>query len=301
MDEKKIKDDLISVSKRTSLINQKIKAHGSRYLLPLEDRDIEIVYYAAESDRAPVIFGMHGGGFLIGGCAFDDRMWDHMRTTLNVNIVSIGYRKTPEYPFPAALHDVYDAMVYVIDKMPELSFDRDKICVFGNSAGTTLAAAVCLLAKEKGYPTIKAQILNYPFLDLASDPAEKGDSGQELIESLLFNELYIKNADPKDPLLSPVYAEDLSGLPSAIMMVCEHDTLRAEGELYAKRLKEAGVEVSLYLAKDMHHAFFEQNYAKALPTDPDSIKAFRENGRMAEESANTLAHIKAQLEKLHII
>ncbi len=298
--EQKDREEIINIGRKTSRINAKIKAQGKRYLLPLEGREIEIVHYAAKSAHAPMIFGMHGGGFLYGGCACDDRMWDDMRNRLDVNIISIGYRKTPEHPFPDALYDVYDSMIYVIHHMPKLDFDRDRICVFGNSAGSTLAAAVCLLAKKKGGPLIRGQLLNYPFLDLATDPLEKGESEEELFISRLFNELYIGNADPKNPLLSPVFAEDLAGLPKAVIMVCEHDPLRAEGELYAKKLKNAGVPVSLYLAKGMQHAFYEQNYAKPLPTDPDYIKELRANGRMKEESDHTLEHIKSQLKEMQI-
>ncbi len=298
--EQKDREEIINIGRKTSRINAKIKAQGKRYLLPLEGREIEIVHYAAKSAHAPMIFGMHGGGFLYGGCACDDRMWDDMRNRLDVNIISIGYRKTPEHPFPDALYDVYDSMIYVIHHIPKLDFDRDRICVFGNSAGSTLAAAVCLLAKKKGGPLIRGQLLNYPFLDLATDPLEKGESEEELFISRLFNELYIGNADPKNPLLSPVFAEDLAGLPKAVIMVCEHDPLRAEGELYAKKLKNAGVLVSLYLAKGMQHAFYEQNYAKPLPTDPDYIKELRANGRMKEESDHTLEHIKSQLKEMQI-
>lgn len=298
--EQKDREEIINIGRKTSRINAKIKAQGKRYLLPLEGREIEIVHYATKSAHAPMIFGMHGGGFLYGGCACDDRMWDDMRNRLGVNIISIGYRKTPEHPFPDALYDVYDSMIYVIHHMPKLDFDRNRICVFGNSAGSTLAAAVCLLAKKKGGPLIRGQLLNYPFLDLATDPLEKGESEEELFISRLFNELYIGNADPKNPLLSPVYAEDLAGLPKAVIMVCEHDPLRAEGELYAKKLKNAGVPVSLYLAKGMQHAFYEQNYAKPLPTDPDYIKELRANGRMKEESDHTLEHIKSQLKEMQI-
>lgn len=298
--EQKDREEIINIGRKTSRINAKIKAQGKRYLLPLEGREIEIVHYAAKSAHAPMIFGMHGGGFLYGGCACDDRMWNDMRNRLDVNIISIGYRKTPEHPFPDALYDVYDSMIHVIHHMPKLDFDRDRICVFGNSAGSTLAAAVCLLAKKKGGPLIRGQLLNYPFLDLATDPLEKGESEEELFISRLFNELYIGNADPKNPLLSPVFAEDLAGLPKAVIMVCEHDPLRAEGELYAKKLKEAGVPVSLYLAKGMQHAFYEQNYAKPLPTDPDYIKELRANGRMKEESDHTLEHIKSQLKEMQI-
>ncbi len=298
--EQKDREEIINIGRKTSRINAKIKAQGKRYLLPLEGREIEIVHYAAKSAHAPMIFGMHGGGFLYGGCACDDRMWNDMRNRLDVNIISIGYRKTPEHPFPDALYDVYDSMIHVIHHMPKLDFDRNRICVFGNSAGSTLAAAVCLLAKKKGGPLIRGQLLNYPFLDLATDPLEKGESEEELFISRLFNELYIGNADPKNPLLSPVFAEDLAGLPKAVIMVCEHDPLRAEGELYAKKLKNAGVPVSLYLAKGMQHAFYEQNYAKPLPTDPDYIKELRANGRMKEESDHTLEHIKSQLKEMQI-
>jgi acetyl esterase len=287
----RVKEEMIRQGEQTTKISAKVKAHGTRYWLPLDGREIEVVYYEAKESDRPLVVGMHGGGFLYGGCAFDDEMWTSMCVQWQVNILSVGYRKTPQYRYPCALYDVHDAIVYVRDKMPQLDFDRGQISVFGNSAGATLAAAVCILAKERGTISFQKQLLNYPFVDLASTQQEKQTPPEEVIESEVFNDLYIDRKDAKIPTVSPVFAktEQLAGLPEAYIVVCEHDSLRAEGEKYEQMLAEAGVKTHHKLAKDMCHAFFECGLTPKGAKLPPHIEPLKENGSLDREIAETLS------------
>lgn len=295
-DENESVNMLLRAGRATTKMNARIHPHGTRIAIPLEGRTNEAVFYPAARPHAPVLFGMHGGGFLLGGCALDDAMWTAMQKTLDVNIFSIGYRKTPDYAYPCALDDVYESILYLCEKGTEYDFDRNDINVFGNSAGATLATAFCLLAARNHALNIHRQILNYPFLDLLTDPKEKGDPEEELAVSRLYNSLYVADADASDPLISPLFAspQEYAQLPEAVLTFCENDTLRAEGEHYAEKLKAAGVTVYSRLAKDMPHAFFEVAFS-AGPDSPE-WKALRTSGRLGKETDATLAFIKEHME-----
>ena len=133
----------------------------------------------------------------------------------------------------------------------------------GNSAGANLAAATCLLAAQKGDLRLKNQILIYPLLDLYTAPEEKAPElvGDYAMDEL-FHKLYVDREAAKDPLVSPIYADTdaLAKVPEAMIVVCEYDNLRGEGEAYAGKLTEAGVTTYLHLAKDMAHIFFENAF-----------------------------------------
>ncbi|MCR4842420.1 MAG: alpha/beta hydrolase [Eubacterium sp.] len=287
-----VQKEVYKAGEVTSSISDKVKAQGDRYLVPLDDRQVEIVCYRAMSEAArnPVIFGMHGGGFVVGGCAFDDGLWDALRRRTGCTVISIGYRKAPNHPFPAAIHDVYDAMSYCIEEKLRFPFDRGRINLFGSSAGATLAASVTLLSQRLGLPTIDKLLLNYPYLDLATDLEEKGAQGNDALTSRVFRDSYVKDYNAKEPFISPIYTEssELADFPDTYISVCENDTLRAEGEEFARKLKAAGVYVETTMAEGMPHAYFEHNFGKAMPGEKDEIASIRADGSMAARSDETL-------------
>lgn len=107
-----MKEEILGSIGEMRTANKMVPVSGKRYGLPLPGREINMVYYPARRQNAPLILGFHGGGFLFGGCALDDAMWKAMRDRLDVNIASIDYRKTPEYRYPAPVEDAYDSAVY---------------------------------------------------------------------------------------------------------------------------------------------------------------------------------------------
>lgn len=248
-----VKQEMIENAKIQNKINRQVEVSGERHVLPLKDRDIEIVFYSVERSGAPLIVCMHGGGFLFGGCALNDNMFTTMGKLLDVNIVSVGYRKTPDYMFPCALYDVYDTVEYLYDNY-KFGFDRENISIFGSSAGANLAVAACILGKQKGKSYFKNQILIYPYLNADIDK-EKADPA-----SIVFNELYSTPDEAKTILVSPLYAkhEDIEGLPPAVIITAENDILRADGEKYQEMLHGAGIDSVTYMAKSMEHVFFEK-------------------------------------------
>lgn len=291
-----IKAQVVEEVKGVRQANKMIPVSGTRYTLPLQGRQIDMVYYHASRENAPLLMCFHGGGFLFGGCAMDDSVWNEMRNQLDVNIASIDYRKTPDYMFPAPVEDAYDSAVYLKNHADAFGFDGNHISVCGNSSGASISAAVCILAKERGGIQFDYQILNYPSLDNVTDISEKNPGSLDDPIMYVFLELYVKPEDTANPLCSPVFAtkEQLSGLPTAIIRTAENDNLREEGKRYAQMLKEAGVTVYYDNAENMPHGYFEYGFGTAMGQDflAESIKAQIADGSIIKESQKALDFIK---------
>jgi len=288
-----IKKNVCEEAKKMNYANKIVSVKGTRYSLPLEGRNIDIVYYAAKKEKAPLIIGFHGGGFLFGGCALDDAMWDAMRNQLDVNIASIGYRKSPDYMYPCAIEDAYDSAIYLKEHAEEFGFNPEQISTFGSSAGANIAASVCIFAKEKGGITFKNQILNYPFMDSDTDPLAKGRGSLEGPIMYVFNELYCKAEETRLPTVSPIFADkkQLEGLPKAIIITAENDNLRREGEVYVNLLREAGVEVQENMATGMPHGYYEYGLganqdSSFLPADIIALMSSGAINKAAQEALN---------------
>ena len=282
MDKEQIVREMIYEGRNTTIANACRVTKGQRMILPIGPRRNEIVYYGY-AKNAPMLFAIHGGGFLLGGCAIDDNLWCALRETLKVNIISIGYHKTPDHIYPQAVSDVYETITCIIKADESFLFDRNRVGVIGCSAGANLATVTAMKAKAEGHDYFKYQILIYPYVDLATPSVTKGDTGAHAISSQLYADLYlgkdpmasdnladagyVKDSqevpDPRDPYISPVYANAgaLKGLPKTLLSVCELDSFRGEGERYARHLMDAGVPVITHLSEGVGHAFFERFYA----------------------------------------
>lgn len=292
-----VKKELLSQVPGMRMANKAAPVSGLRQVLPLEGRDIDIVYYPARGEMAPLLIGFHGGGFLFGGCALDDGMWNAMRNELKVNIASVEYRKTPDFMWPTALEDAYDAALYLRDHASEFGFDKNRISVFGSSAGANLAATLCLYAKQKGDCFFEYQILNYPLLDLHTDPMEKGGGSLSGPILYVFNKLYIKPEDALNSLASPVFArkEELTGLPAAIIRTAGDDCLRAEGETYANMLRDAGVTVYLSNADNMPHGYYEYGFGGTEAPEylDEPVRRMIQDGTLSKAASEGLAFIQS--------
>lgn len=295
-----IKEEYAKQGRFMRQLNRMVPVQGERHMLPLSDREIEIVYYKAKREQAPLIIGLHGGGFVFGGGALDDDMWVAVRDALDVNVASVEYRKCPDHRWPDPVEDVFETACYLKDHGKDFGFDPDHVSVMGFSAGANLAATACIKAKQEGKDLYKYQLLIYPFLDMVTPPDEKGDEGCFAPEGLMaFNELYTEETDRKNVLASPVFAtrEELTGLPEAVIVLAQKDELQHEGRTYGKMLQEAGVKVTHTMIADMPHAYFENGYLKDVRgrnLDPVSLKAW-EDGSMLKACEATLEFIKSAL------
>ncbi|MEU9246864.1 alpha/beta hydrolase [Streptomyces sp. NPDC048385] len=194
---------------------------------------------------------------------------DHVARSLaretGLKVVSVGYRLAPEAAFPAGLDDCHAVVRWVAEEGESLAWDGITLAVAGDSSGGNFAAAVAARAHDEGFGAITHQILYYPSLDLdfdvdryASLRENARGYGLETAGLKPFNAFYLDSgADPADPRVSPIKREDLSGLPPALVVTAEFDPLRDEGELYGRRLREAGAEATVSRYDGAGHGFVQ--------------------------------------------
>lgn len=229
----------------------------------LRGRELDAYLHSADASGGarPVVLELHGGGFLFGDARRCDRFCRSLSLRLNCHVISLAYRLGPEYPYPAALDDTVDTVLWVRDHAADFGFDPDRTALMGYSAGANLAAACAIFCKKTGEDLVRALALHYPFLDLASLPDRKqkrdGETDPELVRA--FTLLYAGAEARRTPFVSPVCAkrEDLEGTAPALILPAECDSLLEEGLLYARMLTEAGVETECSVMKNMHHGYIE--------------------------------------------
>ncbi|WP_431885485.1 alpha/beta hydrolase [Micromonospora wenchangensis] len=229
--------------------------------VPGPDGDLRVrVHRPAGDGPLPTLIYFFGGGWTLGSVETADGICRRLANATGCQVVTVGYRLAPEHPFPAAVLDCHAATRWLAGHAAELGVDPDRLAVGGDSAGGNLAAAVTLLARAEGGPRLAGQLLVYPNTDQRAAPRPADDQ-----DPLLFNRHsvdwyrghYLADpADAADPLASPLLADDLSGLPPALVVTAEHDPLRDEGQRYAQRLREAGVPVRATCYPGMIHGFF---------------------------------------------
>jgi acetyl esterase len=200
-------------------------------------------------------------------------------------VVNLDYRLAPEHPFPAALEDVGEALEWILRHASAYGGDSGRLTVMGTSAGGNLAAACCLRARDLGGPPITLQVLGYPVTDSSMSGASYHTvSGYVLSEDQMrwFWRQYVPDAaELTDPLASPLNATSLAGLPPAMVVTAEFDPLRDEGELYARRLAEAGVRTELRRYAGQVHGFL----GMLTITDDAGLAITAIGARIAESAA----------------
>jgi acetyl esterase len=207
------------------------------------------VYVPDGRENPSIIMYFHGGGYVKGGVQEADSFCRHLAKSTGRIVASVGYRLAPENPFPAALDDAYAATIWSVEHAEELGATPASLAVCGESAGGNLAAVVCLLAKSREEMTISHQILLQPVTDFTlSKPSINMPETKCLVprEDLAwyYREYCGSERDFRDPRISPLWAEDVSGLPRTLIIAAEYDTLRDEAAAYAERLRSAGINVS---------------------------------------------------------
>lgn len=218
---------------------------------------------------------MHGGGFVTGDLESADPTARDLCAGAGVAVISVDYPLAPEHPFPAPPESCLAVTAWIVDHADEWGLDPGRIAVGGDSAGGNLAAVVSQLARSRGGPPLAFQLLVYPVVDhLASFPSVKENGEGYLLTGEAmewFSRHYAgpANIDDRDPMMSPIYAADLAGLPPALVITAEFDPLRDEGEAYAMRLRQAGVPVQTTRYDGMIHGFFTMT--KVTPRAREAI------------------------------
>lgn len=242
--------------------------------------DVPIRVYTPTSGSASgLLVYFHGGAFFSGSLETHDAICRTLARESGYRVVSVGYRLAPEAAFPAGLDDCYGVLRWAAEHGDELGWDGERLAIAGDSSGGTFVAAIAARAHDDGFDRITSQLLFYPSVDLDFDAdrypslRENGVGyGLETAALRPHNSFYLDSgADPADPRVSPIKREDLTGLPPALVITAEYDPLRDEGEAYARRLREAGVETELVRCPGVTHGFM-QHFGHL----PESRRAFAE-------------------------
>jgi acetyl esterase len=238
--------------------------------------DLRLRIYKPQSAHGELggLLFFHGGGFVTGDLEGHDALCRQLALGAGCAVVSVDYRLAPEHKFPCAVDDAYAATCWVHEHAEELGIDRRRLGVAGDSAGGSLAAVVARLAKEQRNPTLLFQLLLYPVTDLRSFDTEsylQNATGMFLTRDAMrwFAQHYLSSdQDANDSRASPLCAQDLSGMPPALIVIGTHDPLRDEGGAYAELLASAQNQVKLLCYPGMIHGFV-------------SMYAFLDKGREA--------------------
>jgi acetyl esterase len=236
-----------------------------------EDGPVRVHIYRAPGQAGevpPVYVNFHGGGFIARHPEYDDHICRALVAETGCVVVNVDYDVAPQRPFPVAPRQAWAVTEWVARNGKTQEWDGERLAVGGQSAGGNLAAGVCLVARDRGTFAPVLQILNFPPLDLATDPSTKvARTAKPLIKpslATLFNNAYTPDpATRRDPLASPLLADDFAGVAPALVITAEYDLLRDEGDRYAERLAEAGVAVSHHVMPGVDHA-----YTHTEPTGP---------------------------------
>lgn len=217
------------------------------------------IYRPEGNAPAPLLVFYHGGGWVIGDLDSHDELCRQLCAGAGCVVVSVDYRLAPEAKFPAAPEDCYAATLWAVHNAAAIGADSGRVCVAGDSAGGNLAAAVCLMARERGGPVIRHQLLIYPVTDYNLETASYRDNaeGYFLTREMMrwfWSHYVVDAAQAEDPLASPLHA-NLAGLPAATVITAGYDPLRDEGIAYAQALTAAGVAVEHRLFPGMIHGF----------------------------------------------
>lgn len=216
----------------------------------------------AADGHPPLLVFFHGGGFVVGDLDTHDGLCRLICRDAGMHVLSVDYRLAPEDPAPAAAQDCLAAYRWAVAHADDLGADPRRIAVGGDSAGGNLAAVVCQRVRaEADVPAPALQFLIYPATNFAGETRSKTlfSEGFFLTKRHMdwFQDTYLSGdlTDPADPAVSPLLADDLTGLPPALVLTAGFDPLRDEGEAYARALSVAGVAVDYRCYGPMIHGF----------------------------------------------
>lgn len=221
------------------------------------------IYRPSDAPGLPVTVFFHGGGWVIGDLESHDHCCRTIASKAECVVVAVDYRLAPEAKFPAAIDDAWAATEWVATHGDELGVDASRLAVAGDSAGGNLAAVVANTSRDHEHVEVISQVLIYPVVDGECDrPSMSENAEGYLLTSTamdFFHGHYSRSeADLADPRFSPILA-DLEGAAPAVVITAEFDPLRDQGNAYAVKLTEAGVDVDHVQYDGMFHGFFSMD------------------------------------------
>jgi len=218
------------------------------------------VYTPAGAGPHPGLVFFHGGGFVLCNLDTHDGICRSLTNAAGCVVVSVDYRLAPEHRYPAAPEDCYAATQWVAKNGSELGIDVARLAIGGDSAGGNLTAVTAMLARDRGGPALRFQLMIYPVTDCAFDTPSYRENGEGyfLTTGMMhwFWDKYLADAKQAgEAYASPLRAANLANLPPGLCITAGYDPLRDEGEAYAERLRKAGVDIRTSRYPGMFHGF----------------------------------------------
>ncbi|MBD8100071.1 alpha/beta hydrolase [Pseudomonas fluorescens] len=234
--------------------------------------DLTIVRPAGVKGTLPVFMFFHGGGWVLGDYPTHERLVRDLVVGSGAVAVFVNYTPSPQAHYPMAINQAYGATKWVAEHGKDINVDGKRLAVAGNSVGGNMAAVVSLMAKDKGTPAIKFQLLLWPVTDANFDTGSYNQyaEGHFLTRNMMkwFWDNYTTDANQRAEIYaSPLRAttDQLKGLPPAMVQTAGADVLRDEGEAYARRLDQAGVPVTAVRYNGMIHDYGLLNVVSQVP------------------------------------
>ncbi|CAH1054529.1 alpha/beta hydrolase [Paenibacillus pseudetheri] len=214
-------------------------------------------------DKLPAMLWIHGGGYVLGHPDMDDELCERFVQTARCVVVSVDYRLAPEHPYPAAIEDCYAGLVWMTEEAELLGIDKNRVAIAGASGGGGLTAALALMARDKGGPSIIFQMPLYPMLDNrnitpSSHEITEGGAIWNRTDNLAAWNMYLgekNDVSGISPYAVPSRAHNLAGLPPTYTCVGQLDLFRDETIEYVTQLAQAGVDVEFHLYPGCFHLF----------------------------------------------
>ncbi len=236
---------------------------GREIFIPIPGGELRALLYAPDaSGPAPLFVDLHGGAFIFGSPEEDDHFCTALCRELGMVVVSLDYPLAPEARHPVALEQIYAAIRSMRNDGPRYGIDPARVAIGGHSAGACLATAICMLAKRRGDLPLMCQVLDHPALDMGCTLPQQARYRDELELSQALLDFgagcyATQKQYASDPLCTPCVAtpEELEGLPPAVILTCERDSLRTEGEIYAGMLARSGVALRFMRFSGAIHGF----------------------------------------------
>jgi len=230
----------------------------------------------------PALIYFHGGGWVMGDLDTHDGVCRLIANAAGIAVISVDYRLAPEHKFPAAVDDAVTATEWIAAHGATLGIDASRLAVGGDSAGGNIAAVVALVARDRGGPRLRFQLLLYPATDFVVSDAPQRERFEgfplNVVTMNWFRDHYLRGTgDYGDWRASPLRAPDLSRLPWAYVLTVGFDPLHAEGALYARRLQETGIPVRHRHVERQMHGFLTMGkiIAAAKPATEEAAAAVK--------------------------
>ena len=272
-------------------ISRPVLVRVNDFSIPVRDgHEIPARLYAPSAQKLPVLLYFHGGGFTIGSIATHDVLCRQISHLAGCAVVSVDYRLAPDFKFPTAANDAWDALQWLAGHAAELNLDARHLAVGGDSAGGTLAAMCAVLARDAGLP-LALQLLFYPGCAAHQDTASHHMFARgfvlEAVEITWFFNHYLRSpADLEDWRFAPLKVSHADDVAPAWFGLAECDPLLDEGVMYADKLRAAGVPVDLEIYRGVTHEFIKMGriIPEARHAHADAARALRQAFHLKDPS-----------------